>query len=409
LQVIPGPKNLKWLEFCKDILYPIISGYYYSSLYLHRIQQENICISESTFVTSVQDYIRRQLVLGMESREEILGAGHLKNSIQLWLAWKILDCTKHLDTAAYWIHDDHQFQPKTIHNLVKHMSSFKVIPGPKNLKWLEFCKDILYPIISGYYYSSLYLHRIQQENICISESTFVTSVQDYIRRQLVLGMESREEILGAGHLKNSIQLWLAWKILDCTKHLDTAAYWIHDDHQFQPKTIHNLVKHMSSFKKNKARKALHHNRVVEARKIGRKQEHRRRREREQLGLAPQRITRDAYVQKLEQAPEGPCICIDFSFSAQMTVKAQLGRLKLEYRAESPADIFQCDSLVFLSPDAEAPLECLDSSQVYVIGGLVDETKVKTNAEETSADELPVNETDGSVDFPPDILLIVVVE
>ena len=39
--------------------------------------------------------------------------------------------------------------------------------------------------------------------------------------------------------------------------------------------------------------------------------------------------------------------------------------------DSPSDTWPASEVVWLSPDAEAPLEALDASQVYVIGGLVD--------------------------------------
>ena len=41
-----------------------------------------------------------------------------------------------------------------------------------------------------------------------------------------------------------------------------------------------------------------------------------------------------------------------------------------------ADAFPVDDLVFLSPDADEPLETLDSKKVYVIGGLVDSSVQK---------------------------------
>lgn len=47
--------------------------------------------------------------------------------------------------------------------------------------------------------------------------------------------------------------------------------------------------------------------------------------------------------------------------------------------KSPEDLFEPDSLIYLSPDSENILTSLDKSKVYVIGGIVDGTVKKVSS------------------------------
>ena len=70
---------------------------------------------------------------------------------------------------------------------------------------------------------------------------------------------------------------------------------------------------------------------------------------------------------------------------------------IELCAEPHYDLFDKSEIVILSPDAEKPLESTELGKVYVIGGIVDETRKKqltldqAEANQVAARRLPIRE------------------
>ena len=51
-------------------------------------------------------------------------------------------------------------------------------------------------------------------------------------------------------------------------------------------------------------------------------------------------------------------------------------LQLDIQEEQYSTLFPIDSIVYLTPDSNEPLNDIDEDKVYVIGGLVDESVTK---------------------------------
>ncbi|XP_006143794.1 tRNA methyltransferase 10 homolog B isoform X2 [Tupaia chinensis] len=175
--------------------------------------------------------------------------------------------------------------------------------------------------------------------------------------------------------------------------------------------------------KNVQRKQRHWEKIVAAKKSKRKQERERRKANraENPGICPQhskRFLKALTKEKLLEAKHsGPRLCIDLSMTHHMS-KKELSRLAGQIRrlygsnrkadrpfwicltgftTDSPLyeeclrmndgfssylldvteedcfDVFPLETLVYLTPDSEHTLEDVDPNQVYILGGLVDES------------------------------------
>uniref|UniRef100_A0A8C6HMV3 tRNA methyltransferase 10 homolog B n=1 Tax=Mus spicilegus TaxID=10103 RepID=A0A8C6HMV3_MUSSI len=177
--------------------------------------------------------------------------------------------------------------------------------------------------------------------------------------------------------------------------------------------------------KNVQRKQRHWERIVSSKKSKRKQERERRKAKRAEdpgnGTCPQhskRFLKALTKEKLLEAKHsGPRLCIDLSMTQHMS-KKELSRLAgqirrlygsnkkasrpfwicltgfsttsplyeeclrmndgfsaylLDVTEEDCFSLFPLETLVYLTPDSEHPLEDIDQSTVYVIGGLVDES------------------------------------
>ncbi|XP_006143795.1 tRNA methyltransferase 10 homolog B isoform X3 [Tupaia chinensis] len=124
--------------------------------------------------------------------------------------------------------------------------------------------------------------------------------------------------------------------------------------------------------KNVQRKQRHWEKIVAAKKSKRKQERERRKANraENPGICPQhskRFLKALTKEKLLEAKHsGPRLCIDLSMTHHMSKK-------LDVTEEDCFDVFPLETLVYLTPDSEHTLEDVDPNQVYILGGLVDES------------------------------------
>ncbi|XP_019372356.1 PREDICTED: tRNA methyltransferase 10 homolog B isoform X1 [Gavialis gangeticus] len=175
--------------------------------------------------------------------------------------------------------------------------------------------------------------------------------------------------------------------------------------------------------RNVLRKQRHWERTVTAKKNKRKQERERRKAKhgEDKGSAEQhskRVLKAITRERLLEAKEcGPRLCVDLSMTRHMSRKevsrlaAQIRRLYgsnkkaekpfwicltgfvpgslvydecfrmndgfsnylMDTTQESYLDLFPLETIVFLTPDSENVLQDVDSSKVYILGGLVDES------------------------------------
>ena len=50
--------------------------------------------------------------------------------------------------------------------------------------------------------------------------------------------------------------------------------------------------------------------------------------------------------------------------------------QLDFQQDHHSVLFPADSIIYLTPDADKPLDDIDQSKVYIIGGLVDESVSK---------------------------------
>ncbi|XP_055461313.1 tRNA methyltransferase 10 homolog B isoform X2 [Psammomys obesus] len=175
--------------------------------------------------------------------------------------------------------------------------------------------------------------------------------------------------------------------------------------------------------KNVQRKQRHWERIISSKKSKRKQEKERRKAKhaEHPGTSPQHSKRflKALTKErlLEAKHSGPRLCVDLSMTHHMS-KKELSRLAgqirrlygsnrkasrpfwicltgfstdsplyeeclrmndgfsaylLDVTEEDCVSLFPLDTLVYLTPDSEHPLEDIDLNTVYIIGGLVDES------------------------------------
>nr|XP_021509657.1 tRNA methyltransferase 10 homolog B isoform X2 [Meriones unguiculatus] len=124
--------------------------------------------------------------------------------------------------------------------------------------------------------------------------------------------------------------------------------------------------------KNVQRKQRHWERIISSKKSKRKQEKERRKAKhaEHPGTSPQHSKRflKALTKErlLEAKHSGPRLCVDLSMTHHMSKK-------LDVTEEDCVSLFPLDTLVYLTPDSEHPLEDIDLNTVYIIGGLVDES------------------------------------
>ncbi|KAE8279187.1 tRNA methyltransferase 10-like protein B [Larimichthys crocea] len=155
--------------------------------------------------------------------------------------------------------------------------------------------------------------------------------------------------------------------------------------------------------RNVLRKQRNWERQVAAKKSKRKEEKQRRKlNREESGkdrvLVPgspqftKRVMKAITKERLAEAQStGPKLCVDLSMTDSMSDKeisrlaGQLRRLEclrmndgfqnymMDITEESCLDLFPAETVVYLTPDADAALETVDADKVYVLGGLVDES------------------------------------
>ena len=184
--------------------------------------------------------------------------------------------------------------------------------------------------------------------------------------------------------------------------------------------------------KNKQKKADRYRNEVEKKKSRRKQEQEKQRERfkqyRQSGGLSKEDLKIVQRERLTRAQEsGVRVCVDFQFEADMTEKELnhfANQAKRVYgsnkSAENPfnlyfinlskssktyqlccekndgfesyllhseeegiEDLFDLDTVVYLSPDSETTLETIDPDTVYVIGGLVDDSVKKNTSTQYS--------------------------
>lgn len=50
--------------------------------------------------------------------------------------------------------------------------------------------------------------------------------------------------------------------------------------------------------------------------------------------------------------------------------------QLDFQQDHHSILFPADSIIYLTPDADRPLDDIDHNKVYIIGGLVDESVSK---------------------------------
>ncbi|KFM61139.1 tRNA-dihydrouridine(16/17) synthase [NAD(P)(+)]-like protein, partial [Stegodyphus mimosarum] len=72
---------------------------------------------------------------------------------------------------------------------------------------------------------------------------------------------------------------------------------------------------------------------------------------------------------LKAQGSSPKVCINLGFASEMEKKVEMSE-------KAPEELYETEDLIYLSPDAEDVLTTLDSSKVYVIGGIVDGTVKK---------------------------------
>ncbi|XP_061525875.1 tRNA methyltransferase 10 homolog B isoform X3 [Phycodurus eques] len=132
----------------------------------------------------------------------------------------------------------------------------------------------------------------------------------------------------------------------------------------------------ASFSKNVLRKQRHWERKLAARKSKRKEEKLRKKlNRHSEGVEQRHLTKRVLKavtkERLAEARSGGHkVCVDLGVSHRMSDK-------MERTERSCLDIFPPERVVYLSPDAEEALERVDHDDVYVLGGLVDESVQKT--------------------------------
>ncbi|KAB5579108.1 hypothetical protein PHYPO_G00190950 [Pangasianodon hypophthalmus] len=198
--------------------------------------------------------------------------------------------------------------------------------------------------------------------------------------------------------------------------------------------------------KNVMRKQRNWERRLEAKKSKRKEEKQRRKQNQQdkdvVSQFSKRVTKAITRERLEEArAAGPRLCVDLSMSDCMSHKeisrlaSQIRRLYgsnkkamqpfhlfltdmkedsllykecirmnegflnylIDITAESWIDLFPCEDVIYLTPDASEALEEVNGDKVYILGGLVDESIQKkrsyTRAKELSVQmaRLPIDE------------------
>ncbi|XP_052034685.1 tRNA methyltransferase 10 homolog B-like [Apodemus sylvaticus] len=197
---------------------------------------------------------------------------------------------------------------------------------------------------------------------------------------------------------------------------------VQSKHEEETSPAHNKESHSASWSsKNVQRKQRHWERIVSSKKNKRKQERERRKakraEDPSNGTCLQhskRFLKALTKEKLLEAKHsGPRLCVDLSmskkelsklagqirrlygsnkkasrpfwivltgFSADSTLYEECLRMNdgfsaylLDMTEDDCFSLFPLETLVYLTPDSEHPLEDIDQSTVYILGGLVDES------------------------------------
>ncbi|CAG0914793.1 unnamed protein product [Notodromas monacha] len=121
--------------------------------------------------------------------------------------------------------------------------------------------------------------------------------------------------------------------------------------------------------KNQARKMARFERSQQIMKEKRIAERQRRSKLRKAGIKKPRISNSEFGEKLRisMLQNAPTVCVDFQFADLMSSKV----------AMSNEDVLNGNSkekIIMLSPDADLPLENVENGHIYVLGGLVDETR-----------------------------------